>query len=95
MSAIKKMQSYTITSPVGNRYVATYAGSLGDAKYFVCKEPGSDKIAGYSATLRPGIYGPVCSDYICAVKRARNIDECQDSWLAGLVRYFSQNNNTL
>ncbi|MBE6456367.1 MAG: hypothetical protein IKA25_04200 [Alphaproteobacteria bacterium] len=75
-----KTQEQLIKTSVGNQYMATYAGVLGDAKYYECKDPVNGKTVGFVATIIPGKFGPMCLDYIAASKRARNIVDSTGSW---------------
>ena len=73
-----------IKSSVGNQYMATYAGTIGNVKYFECKMPGTQTVAGYVAVTPHGKAGPLCKDYVAAALRVRNIVDNTSSWLAKL-----------
>lgn len=81
----KKTQEQLVKTSVGNQYVATYAGVLGDATYYECKDPVSGKKVGFVATVIPGRFGPLCLNYVAAAMRARNIVDSTVSWWTRLV----------
>lgn len=74
-----KTQKQLIETSVGNQYMATYAGTIGCAKYYECKDPVSGNSVGFVATVVPGKFGPMCQDYVAAAMRARNIVESTGS----------------
>ena len=79
-----KTQEQLITTSTGHQYMATYAGRLGDAQYFVCKKVGGDTIVGTVATLDGQKFGPLCNGYMNAALRARNVADTRKSWFAQL-----------
>ena len=79
MGKDNKTQEQLIETSVGHQYMATYAGTIGYAKYYECKDPVSGNSIGFVATVVPGKFGPMCQDYIAAAKRARNIVESTGS----------------
>ena len=75
-----KTQKQLITTSTGHQHMATYAGNLGDAKYYECKDPVSGKTIGFVATVVPGRFGPMCTSYLAATMRARNIVDSTVPW---------------
>ena len=68
-----KSQEQLIVTSTGHQYMATYAGAMGDIKYFECKDLITGKKVGFVASVAQGQFGPVCMDYVTATMRARNI----------------------
>ncbi|MBR5566687.1 MAG: hypothetical protein IKW09_01110 [Alphaproteobacteria bacterium] len=89
MNKEQQTQSQLITTSVGHQYMATYAGRLGDAQYFVCSRPDSGERVGTAATLDGKNFGPVCCGYLTAVQRARNV---ADARKRQLVRFLFARN---
>lgn len=81
----KAKSQHNIKSSVGNQYMATYAGAIGNIKCFECKMPDTQKVVGYIAITPMGKVGPLCKDYVAAALRVRNIADNSASWLAKLV----------
>ncbi len=77
---MNKSQKQMIVTSAGNRYMATYAGSVGDIKYFECKDPVTGKKVGFVASVAHGRFGPMCTDFVTATIRARNIAYSKSAW---------------
>ncbi len=75
-----KSQEQMIVTSAGNRYMATYAGNVGNIKYFECKDPVTGKKVGFVASVAQGHFGPMCTDFINATIRARNIADSKFAW---------------
>ena len=75
-----KTHEQLIKTSVGNQYMATYAGTMGCAKYYECKDPVGGQTVGFVATVVPGQFGPMCDNYVAATLRARNIVDCNAPW---------------
>ncbi|MBQ8368300.1 MAG: hypothetical protein IJX43_04570 [Alphaproteobacteria bacterium] len=89
MNKKQQTQSQLITTSTGHQYVATYAGRLGDAQYFVCSRPDSGERVGTVATLDGKNFGPVCCGYLTAVQRARNVADARKRQVARFL--FARN----
>lgn len=75
-----------IKSSVGNQYMATYAGTIGNIKYFECRKPNaSNEVVGFVAVTPTGKVGPLCQDYVDAALRVRNIAYDVAPWLSKLM----------
>ncbi len=80
MSDKQNTQVQEIVSSVGTRCVARFAGIMGDARYFECKDPITNKTIGFIAQGLDGKCGPLCTGYIEAALRLRNIEDSKTVW---------------
>ncbi|MFQ6702950.1 MAG: hypothetical protein ACLRFO_01955 [Alphaproteobacteria bacterium] len=85
MNKNDKTQEQLVKTSVGNQYMATYAGTVGDARYYECKDPVTGKKVGFVATVVPGKFGPLCLGFVEATMRARNIVDSTGPWWARLL----------
>ena len=85
MGKNNKTQEQLIKTSLGHQYVGTYAGTLGDADYYVCKDQNTGRVLGYVATVVSGKFGPMCSDYLSATIRARNVATSCVPWWTRLL----------
>ena len=87
MSGKKDTNPQVIVTSTGKRYMATYAGTLGEVDYYRCQDVATGDVVGYAATMGAGKFGPVCKDYMAAALRMRNIAYSWDSWIGKLFAH--------